>query len=699
MSWAATIKVLLAAPTQLEIAAQLGLCRMVEQILKKDSLEKKLNLQRPLELATAHGHQDILDLLIQKGASVSSALPAAAKRNDTKLLSHLLDIKAEPECKLDPSDLVKGLNAAARNGNLESLQLILAYAKEIEGFNLLESLPLEEAAKSGHNEMLSHILQYLTCPDSTADTAYDISDIVEKKVRDAFVGACKQGEGMSASILLKSNFTVKREDLSVAVEAGSLNLVNSILQKARSQASDGTVDSLHDSNALLVAAERGHMDIIELLRQEGFPINIKSENWDTVLHKAALQGNLELTKYLIREAADGNVEIKVPNHENMTPGQFAAKEGNLLLSETLQKNPQDASYGDIISAAENGQLRMVRYLLGLVRMQTDGGNVQLERALATAASRGYLPVIRVLRQEGVEVNCQTGVHSVLHLAASNGHIQVVEYLISEGAHPNVTRQFGRTPLHESVAHLVIMERLLDKKADLEAIDMENRTPLHFAVASKKTIDIDTLETSIETLLKAGANANAMDESNNTPIHIAAELSFLRAASLLLKYSAQSTLINKSMATSLRTAVKRNYLALVQVILESNKDSCEVSGSDGKTPLHIAVQEGDMPILRLVLDANSQVVNLKDEDGRTPFGYAADRENTDNLSVLFDAGVDINSADAKQITALYRASRDSRLKTVKLLVEKGANLLLANETGLTPLNIAAALGELEVRFFS
>ncbi|KAJ6028114.1 hypothetical protein N7540_003690 [Penicillium herquei] len=688
-------KKILSAPTQLEIAAQLGLFYTVEKILKKKDSFKNSDLQTSLELATGNGHLEILDLLIEKGASVSPALPVATKRNDTKLLGHLLDFTSNPECRLDIRDLTKALSAAAKNGNVKSLELIIQYAKEIPGFNLLESLPLEDAVKGGHSAIVTHILQYFTLPGSIADATPDISDTIEKKVRDALYAACKHGDEIRVSTLLSSNFTVKGEDLDLAAETGSPILVKLLLQKARSQASDDTVDSLRSSHALLVAAEKGHIDIIKLLCQAEFPIGVRSENGDTVLHKAALQGNLELTEYLMSQAADTNVEINIPNNENMTPGQLAAKEGHLLIFQALQKHPQEASYNDIISAAENGHLLMVRYLLKLVRGKTDSGNIQLERALAAAAAKGYLSVIRVLRQEDVEVNCQTGVHSALHMAASNGHIQVVEYLISEGADLNATGQFRRTPLHESVAHPGIMYSLLGKGADVDAVDMEDRTPLHFAVASKNNMEAGRLEKSIEALLKAHANVNAKDESNNTPLHIAAELSFERAASLLLSHSAQSTLMNKSKATALHIAVKHSNLPLVQVLLESSKASCELSDSKGKIPLHIAVEQGDMPILRLILDANKQVVNCKDNSGNPPLVYAADGGDVGILSALVDAGADLDSTDAIERTALWRASRDSHLKVVKFLVEKGANISVADKFGVTPLNAAASCGELKV----
>ena len=54
------------------------------------------------------------------------------------------------------------------------------------------------------------------------------------------------------------------------------------------------VNKLNDATSLFVAAERGHVDVMKVLIQNGADVNAVDEDEETALHKAAEEGMLTL---------------------------------------------------------------------------------------------------------------------------------------------------------------------------------------------------------------------------------------------------------------------------------------------------------------------------------------------------------------------------------------------------------------------
>jgi len=73
--------------------------------------------------------------------------------------------------------------------------------------------------------------------------------------------------------------------------------------------------------------------------------------------------------------------------------------------------------------------------------------------------------------------------------------------------------------------------------------------------------------------------------------------------------------------------------------------------------------------------------------------AAARGDTELVSLLLDAGLDINEANEQGDTALMLACRAGLLELATRLKDAGANVSVANEQGETPLLVAVAIGNL------
>ena len=72
-------------------------------------------------------------------------------------------------------------------------------------------------------------------------------------------------------------------------------------------------------------------------------------------------------------------------------------------------------------------------------------------------------------------------HTPLHLAAFYGRLKSAELLISIGAKINAKSRSGHTPLHLAVYHVDVLQFLIDSGADINARSHNGSTPLHEAV--------------------------------------------------------------------------------------------------------------------------------------------------------------------------------------------------------------------------
>ncbi|KAJ5693002.1 hypothetical protein N7462_002425 [Penicillium macrosclerotiorum] len=726
-------------PTKLEMASELGLARIVGEAIKNrdnDEIDDKV-LERSLRLATKYGHGNIVNLITQTEVSVSSALPFSTEQDKVQILQHFLEIDRKKSFHFATTDISAALESAAQNGHLEAVRLILAHTKGIQEYEVVHDLPLEEAADRGHMEILDYLLQYvkelpetekadqeppaqeerisdedqkiedkeddLEVKDSGQQAAAgepQSEDVVESKSepedeesvsenekpsiedmkKGALYRACRRGNEEMVRLLLQHGIKPTHKAINITAEAGYSDIMKLILEALDPQNADDV--KLNETFALSKAAENGHLAVVKLLLDNNVSIDGLSPEEDTPLHRAAANGYVEVCRLLISQGANPN-GIK---DDKMTPAQLAADGGYLSTFQALQECPDPSNYYNYIRlAAENGHVLMVRYLLGLDQ-ELDPKNNELESALATVASKGYLAVTRELCKAGVEVNRRTGNHSAIHNAAGKGHVQLVEYLLTQGADVNACGDLRRTPLHEAVKYPEILAMLLDHGAHVDVTDLDDRTPLHAAIGAKEeTSTEDDLERSVRMLIEANADVDAKDEDGNTPLHLAARVSFEAAVDALLERSAKATGANEDKNTVLHLAAKFSSPAIMKSLLGASTGGCDSTNEESKTPLNIAAARGENTIVLLLVEETSdKAINTADEDGKTPLHYVARNSDGEALKALVAAGADINAKDASQATALINAATRGDLETAKLLLECGADMEIIDKNNDTAL---------------
>jgi ankyrin repeat protein len=284
-----------------------------------------------------------------------------------------------------------------------------------------------------------------------------------------------------------------------------------------------------------------------------------------------------------------------------------------------------------------------------------------------AALNGNAATIGMLLEAGADANAASEEgETALMVAARTGNVDAVDTLLARGADPNAKEHWrGQTALMWAAAegHAAVITALVARKADVHARSNGGFTPLLFAAREGRIA-------AVETLLKAGADMNDALPIRRRPAQNASAApaapetgsnAFLLAAANA-HYQLAAWLLDRGADPN---AAPQGYTALHQVswvrkagIAGSNNPAPQGSGTmDSLTFVRTLVAKGAALDARVTKRPSMGVTTLN-SIGATPFLLAA------------------RTADAP---------------LMRLLAELGANPLLGNEDGSTPLMVAAGLG--------
>jgi uncharacterized protein len=233
------------------------------------------------------------------------------------------------------------------------------------------------------------------------------------------------------------------------------------------------------------------------------------------------------------------------------------------------------------------------------------------------------------------------------------------------------------------------KRALDQAPDALQVNM-----LFFSAARKGCTS------SIDDLMQAGASPDARNRDGDTPIGVAAKAGREAFVAELLRRGAKIDGADVKGATPLLLATRANRRAVALQLLAAGAD---VSAADlhGETPLIVAAFNGDATLVEQLL-ARKADPSPADSTGKTAIVYAAGRGAEPVVRLLLDSGVDVNRAYDAELTALMwaaghadNASDSESLRTVDLLLERGAKVDSRDDRGRTPLMIAAALNHADI----
>ncbi|XXG69263.1 hypothetical protein AAC387_Pa06g2178 [Persea americana] len=348
---------------------------------------------------------------------------------------------------------------------------------------------------------------------------------------------------------------------------------------------------------------------------------------NTMLHIAVKFEQQEIVQRMIKLCPS---LISQPNSKGDTPLHLAARAGHLgvikLLTPTLnlvEGNP----------ALEEGN--SVRQAGGVaLRMSNSEGSNPIHEALKKSHEQVALYLLAFEKRHGLARDVNMAGESLLYLAAEAGLDEVVKKIIDTGDY-STRGPDGQNPLHIAVIkrRLGVVEILLRKASNLiPQVDDFGNTMLHYASAKgylrvfqddpTRSLEDDQRKI-LRRLLEAKPSlAYVPDKKGDYPLFI---------------------------------AIKKDFNAAVDIILEHCLDCAELVNQQGQNALHLAVMENNYVILRNLLINRLEfktLINEPDNDGNTPMHLATRTDRYDIVKLLIDEGpVDLTMSNKEGLTAM------------------------------------------------
>ena len=269
----------------------------------------------------------------------------------------------------------------------------------------------------------------------------------------------------------------------------------------------------------------------------------------------------------------------------------------------------------------------------------------------TAAAAGHQDEVkRLIDSKDVEIDDgDYDKRTALHLAASNGHLDVVKLLVDLGASVNVSDRYGGKPLDDAIRHShdMVVTFLQKNGAALNLEDAGNR--LCDCAASGNIA-------ALKRYVQSGVDPNSADYDMRTALHLAASN-------------------NRSEVVS--------YLVGLPSINLNSEDRW------GGTPLMDSIRHMHSDVQDILRQEGANVGTI---DVATQLCDVASKNNLIMLKTYGDNGVDLNSGDYDQRTALHLAASNDMLESASWMLQKeGVDSSPVDRLGGTPLDDAIRHG--------
>ncbi len=361
--------------------------------------------------------------------------------------------------------------------------------------------------------------------------------------------------------------------------------------------------------------------------------------------------------------------------------------------------------------------------------------------LVDAVKSGDMVAARALVAKGADVNAtEPDGTTALHWAVQRNDLDLVSRLLRAGARVNVKNTFGVSPMSEAAltANPALIERLLAARADVESPNADGQTALMVVartgqveaarVLLKRGAKVNAVEkwrgqtalmwavaqghsAMVRELIAQGADVNARSIVNDwsrqvtgepravyrpagglTPLLFAAREGCVDCVDLLVSAGADINRADPEAITPLLMAVMNMQFDTAAALIRrgANPNKWDLWG---RGPLYSAVDVNTLPrggrpdLPSLDKTSSAQVIGMLLEAGANPNQQLKMPPPFRNVGN--DRGLDGMLTTGS--TPLLRAAKALDAPAVKLLLDKGADVTLANLRGMTPTMAAAGLG--------
>ncbi|KAJ6086758.1 hypothetical protein N7467_005672 [Penicillium canescens] len=774
------------------------------------SIEKEGPLGTPLRAASLMGHEMAVRLLIARGADINApgkfgdALQAAAI-NGHRSITHVL-IQNNAHVNAQGGYYGNSLQAAASRGHREVAEALLNagarvadkgrhenafFAAAEAGHHAVVGLFIEKGfqlsrrrqvrySKSSYRNLLRGALtaaQYglrhkqdksvsLPIPDSGLEESFkrlrgNISSNspsrVASKVQDlkipargehsSLVSTASKGWELVVQYMMaeKTKIQLSQDDLELALREAAYH---GHMETAKFILASDIKKACKTSNALMAAAQNGHIAIIQMLiRHETDSDSLSHENALLIARYGSRGNQISSVRYPLSQVPHKDKRILVASAFKQ-----AAKFNSACILEAFDQ------HGDYVEkkvvqqafqiAASNGSTAVVQFLLAssyanclesehhllafrgacffghaaLAEILRDHfplsfSSEHLKVLFMNAAFKGYRGVLNVFASEIKKLDCcQTLLDMCLCFACAEGEVDAASFLIDAGACVNT--RVDRTMGVDEDPGLVGL--CLDEASDEDRNDRKGgtrRKPKIHARGSRRFVYYENCIgqwTALQACLQSPRQFQFQRGDLEGPPVLASK--HIAVLHLLVSRNIDVNRPGEDGHTPLHWAASREIMCspMVSLLLsagaELSIDEAETEGScslmqialrffeiDGRFKASESVQEvfstGPGAVIKLLLESKPDL-SAADSRFSLVLEMAATIGNADYIRLLIDRGVHVNASGHFFGHAIIAAGRFGHIDCVRLLITAGADVTIAHPSHGTALQAAVTGGHKE-----
>jgi ankyrin repeat protein len=324
-------------------------------------------------------------------------------------------------------------------------------------------------------------------------------------------------------------------------------------------------------------AEFGDLIKVKSCLDSGTDINYKDMDGWTALHHAARKGHFKLLQLLLQRGIDKEALDK----EGKTAFQVAEKGPARDYLEDYIASPTFSRLGDptyvsqppvplevteggyFLNAAKKGDDSEVLMCLGKgddIDAKDEWGN----SALHFSANRGFLSVVQILLQKGIDVYA-VNMNGKTAMDIANGPAkEALMGYTATAAIDSVVPVTNSKPLPSSASTTIEIPKIIEKEPELIAVsDVDSAL---FDAVKKK--DISGARTILDFM---GANVNAIDEEGTPALQWAAQGGKIGVVEMLLEKGADISIVDKDGRLSSHYAAYHGKVEVMELLLARGID--------------------------------------------------------------------------------------------------------------------------------
>lgn len=496
----------------------------------------------------------------------------------------------------------------------------------------------------------------------------DLRSAIKEENIDALSAMIKGDVDINKTIVMKMHTL-----LTYASFIGRLASVKALI----AMGADVDIKDTYERSALLHAArhKKNGLACMEILISAGANVNIDVSDPDkSPIMNCATRGLQNGFQMLLDKEAD--VNLKTEKGDSILHYILEHSNFNEDLINTVIEKSQDEFLSSknskhltpLMIASQKGKVSCLKSLLIRCKDLVHDFDNEGKTALTHAAIEGKVASLEALIQSGSDVNFIPTEPEQPISSDFEGKSRLkrarTNYLVK------------KTPLMfaSQNGHLNVVVKLIEHGANINQISLNEETALTCAVYKDHV-------KCVEVLIKAGADINFRFSGSVPVVLLAACNNHMNCVEYLVKKGADV----KGLQLLHKVLGHQDHDRLVRLLLRKGVDA-NAKTWEGVTPLMIAAKNGHLKSLKVLLSKKVEIDLLYDNDfkNRSALMLAASKGNKDCLNCLINKGANVNLANNKGLTALSEACRKGNLDCVTALLAQGAEINPQNKNIEKPL---------------